>query len=98
MILKDRWEVTLLLDDKDFSRIRAAVEGAPIRGSLRLLSFDVVLDFGVVGFMAAVSGLLAASGIPILALSAFGRDHLLVDQEHLASALKALGPHIESLC
>lgn len=98
MILKDRWEVTLLLDERDFARIRDEVAGAPSRGNLRLVTFDVVLDFGVVGFLAAVSELLASAGIPMLTLSAFGRDHLLIDQTHLAAALNVLGPKVDSLC
>lgn len=98
MILKDRWEVTMLLDEKDFSRISEAVQGAKTHRNLRMISFDVVLDFNVVGFMAAVSGILADAGIPILAVSSFGRDHLLIGQDHLASALKVLGGHVDSLC
>ena len=45
-----------------------------------------------------VARILADDGVPIIALSAFSRDHLLVKQSDLANALKALGPHVAELC
>lgn len=98
MILKDPWEVTLLLDETDFTNISGAVGGTSVRGGFRLLSFDLPLDFEVVGFFSEVSRILAEAGVPILSLSAFTRDHVLVSQDHLAKALVALGGHVGDLC
>lgn len=98
MIFRDRFEVTLLLDEIDFGTVRHAVRDAKVQGSFRLLTFDVVMDFTVVGFMAEVSRILADAGISIVALSAFSRDHILVGQSDLAIALKALGPYVAELC
>jgi hypothetical protein len=91
MILMDKDEVTLLLDETDLAAIRPTLTGGKIENGYRLLTFDVVLDLSIVGFLAEVSRLLAEAGIPIMALSAFSRDHLLIKQGYLAKALKTLG-------
>lgn len=98
MIFRDKWEVTLLLDEIDFGTIRHAVRDAKVEGNFRLLSFDVALDFSVVGFLAEVAGILAEAEISIVALAAFSRDHILVRQADLPKALKVLGAHVAELC
>lgn len=98
MIFRDKYETTLLLDDVDFEKIRYAVLTAKIESNFRLLTFDVVMDFTVVGFMAEVSKILAEAEISIVALSAFSRDHLLIKQTDLAKALKVLGNVVGELC
>ncbi|MET0753513.1 MAG: ACT domain-containing protein [Pyrinomonadaceae bacterium] len=98
MIFKDKFETTLLLDEIDFGTIRHAIRDAKTQGNFRLLTFDIELDFSVVGFLAEVARILAEVGISIIALSSFSRDHLLVKQEDLAKALKVLGAYVEELC
>jgi hypothetical protein len=98
MIFRDKWEVTMLIDEIDFKTIRHAIREAKIEGNFRLLSFDIELDFDTVGFIAHISKILADADISIVALSAFSRDHLLIKQEELAKALKVLGNHIAELC
>lgn len=98
MLLKDEHEVTLLLDEEDWRTMRHAARDARVEGGFRLLTFDLVLDWNVVGFMALVTRILAEAGVSCGALSAFSRDHLLVKQDDLAKALRALGPHVAELC
>ena len=98
MIFRDKWEVTLLLDEIDFGTVRHQIRDAKTAGNYRLLSFDVELDFSVVGFLAEVARILAEAEISIVALSAFSRDHLLIKQEDLAKALTVLGEVVEELC
>ncbi len=98
MIFSDNHEVTMLLDEIDFGTLRHAVRDAKVEGGFRMMTFDTVMDFTVVGFLARVTQILAEAGIPVVALSAFSRDHLLVKQTDLAAALKALGPHVAELC
>ena len=98
MIFSDGYEVTLVLNSGDFANIRRAIGGSGVERGFRLLTFTTAMDFSVVGFLAEVSRILAAAGIPIVALSAFSRDHLLIRQDDLAAALKALGPYVEELC
>ncbi|MBC7899473.1 MAG: ACT domain-containing protein [Saprospiraceae bacterium] len=98
MIFRDKFEVTLLLDEVDFGTIRHAVRDAKIEGGFRLLTFDTVLDFNVVGFLAEVARILAEENISMVALSAFSRDHVLLKQNDLAPALTSLGPFVGELC
>jgi len=88
----------MLLDDTDFGTMRHAVRDAKIERAFRMLTFDIQLDFSVVGFMAVVSRILAEADVSIVALSAFSRDHLLIKQDDLAKTLKALGPFVAELC
>jgi uncharacterized protein len=98
MIFRDKFETTLLLDETDFGTLRHAVRDAKIERNFRLLTFDLIMDFTVVGFLAEVTRILAEAEISIVALSAFSRDHLLVKQDDLAKALKVLGEYVEELC
>jgi len=98
MIFRDKWEVTLLLDDVDFDTVRYAIRDAKIQGNFRLVSFDIKLDFAIVGFLAEISRILASENISIVALSAFSRDHILINQQDLAKALKVLGEYVGKLC
>ncbi|MBE3126790.1 MAG: ACT domain-containing protein, partial [Candidatus Atribacteria bacterium] len=60
--------------------------------------FDMVLPFGIVGFLAKVSKVLADEKILIFAISAYSTDHILVKEKDLIRAekkLKELGCTIE---
>jgi hypothetical protein len=98
MLLKDEHEVTLLLDETDWRTIRHAVRDARVEGDFRLLTFDIELDWKTVGFLARVTEILANAQISAGALSAFSRDHLLIKQNDLPAALRALGEHVAELC
>ncbi|MBI5958897.1 MAG: ACT domain-containing protein, partial [Chloroflexi bacterium] len=56
----------------------------------RLITFDLPLDLNLLGFMALVSRILADAQVPILALSAFERDHLLIPSDRFQTAWDAL--------
>ena len=98
MIFRDKWEVTLLLDEIDFGTVRYQIRDAKTAGNYRLLTFDVELDFSVVGFLAEIARILAEAEISIVALSAFSRDHVLIKQGDLAKVLKVLGGYVAQLC
>ena len=57
----------------------------------RLITFDMVLPFGLVGFLAAVAGALARDGVSLFALSAYSTDHILVRDFDLDRAEASLG-------
>ena len=98
MLLRDRYEVTLLLDETDWRTMRHAARDARVEEGFRLVTLDVELDWNVVGFLARVTEILAAAGVSTGALAAFSRDHLLIKQEELGAALRALGEHVAELC
>lgn len=98
LIFKDKWEVTLVLDEEDFAAIRDAVSASRVEHGFRMLSFDVKLEFNVVGFIARITSILAEAGVSVLPISSFSRDHVLVRQIDLASALKSLRGHVAEVC
>jgi hypothetical protein len=98
MLLRDQFEVTLLLDEADWRTMRHAVRDARVEGSFRLVTLNIELDWSVVGYLARVTQILAAAGISVGALSAFSRDHLLIRQDDLGAALRVLGEHVAELC
>lgn len=98
MLLRDPFEVTLLLEEDDWRAMRHAARDARVEAGFRLVTLDVELPWNVVGFLARVTEILAAAGVAVGALSSFSRDHLLVKQDELAKALRALGEHVGELC
>jgi uncharacterized protein len=55
-----------------------------------LLTLDTVMEWDVVGVLAAVSRALAEASVPMGAVTAYSRDHLLVGESHLDQAQNAL--------
>lgn len=98
MLLRDEHEVTLLLDESDWQTMRHAARDARVEGGFRLLTLDIELGWSVVGYLSRVTAILAAASIPVGALSAFSRDHLLIKQDDLGKALRVLGEHVAELC
>jgi len=98
MLLRDAHETTLLVEEDDWRAMRHALRDARSEGGWRLLTLDIELPFNVVGYLARVTEILAAAGIPVAALSAFSRDHLLIKQDDLGAALRVLGEHVAELC
>ena len=98
MLLRDSYEVTLLLEEEDWRTMRHAAREARVESGFRLVTLDVELPWTTVGYLARVTEILAAAGVSVGALSAFSRDHLLVKQDDLARALRVLGEHVEELC
>jgi hypothetical protein len=98
MLLRDPYEVTLLLEEDDWRAMRHAARDAKVEGGFRLVTLDVELPWNVVGFLARVTEILAGAGVSVGALSSFSRDHLLIKQDDLGTALRVLGEHVAELC
>jgi hypothetical protein len=98
MLLRDKYEVTLLLDETDWRAMRHAARDARVEGGFRLVTLDIELGWNVVGYLARVTEILAGAGLSVGALSAFSRDHLLIKQDDLGTALRVLGRHVAELC
>ena len=98
MILRDAHEVTLLVEENDWRAMRHVAREARVETNFRLLTLDIELEWTVVGFLAHVTEILARSGISVGALSSFSRDHLLIKQDDLGTALRVLGQYVAELC
>ena len=59
-------------------------------GGWRVLKLAGPIDFGVTGVLAGASGLLAAAGVSIFAVSTFDTDYILVKDASLGKAIHAL--------
>ena len=97
-LLRDPFEVTLLVEESDWRAMRHAAREARVEVGFRLVTLDVELGWDVVGFLAHVTRILADASVPVGALSAFSRDHLLIKQDDLGKALRVLGEHVAELC
>jgi hypothetical protein len=82
--------VTLLLEESDWRQVSPAFPRARLERGYRAISFEVDLPPDLVGFMAALSGALAAAGVPLLAVCSFTRDHLVVREADLERAEAAI--------
>ena len=98
MVLRDAYEVTLIVEEQDWHRIRHAVRDAKVEAGYRLVTLDVVLPWNTVGYLMRITEILAAANISVGVLSSFSRDHLLIKQADLGHALKAMGPYVGELC
>ena len=86
-VIKDSRETTCVVEE---SKLRAQ-KFMGIEGGWRMITFDMVLPFTLVGFLAVVSGALAEAGISIFTLSAYSTDHVFVKNRDLEKAVRTLG-------
>ncbi|MCX6749934.1 MAG: ACT domain-containing protein [Candidatus Pacearchaeota archaeon] len=56
----------------------------------KIIKFDDVLDFNLVGFIAKISNALAKEKISIFVLSSYSTDYILIKKDNLEKALKVL--------
>lgn len=89
-LLADDQEVTLLVPQEEWEAFEGRLPGIDEGGLYRLITFDAALDPTLTGFLARVTEVLAAAGVPILALSAFTRDHVFVPADTFDTAWTAL--------
>lgn len=74
-------------------------EGMKAERGWRCLVVKGHLDFATVGVLASVSGPLAAAGIPLLVVSTYNTDYVLVKAACLESSIQVLrsaGHHVET--
>ena len=89
----DHAEVSLVVRSDRWTELRGGFRDFEEEGPYRLITFDIVLDLSIVGFMAVVSARLAEAGVSIYALSTFLKDHILVksgDAEKAVDVLRGL--------
>ncbi len=86
----DKDETTLVIPMMAWEDFSERLPQSQQAGQFRLITFDVSLTFDVIGFMAHISQILANAHIPLMAFSAFARDHILVPAEQFEAAWNAL--------
>jgi uncharacterized protein len=83
-------EVSVVLRSSDWVKLRGSFPGNKEEGPYRLITFDIVLDLSVVGFLSVVSTTLAESGVSVYALSTYLKDHILVKKRDAGKAIGVL--------
>lgn len=85
-VIRDEMELTVIVDENEIDPSIVIAE----EKNWRLLTFDTVLPFELVGFLAVVAEALAQEGISIVSISSYSTDHLLVKEKNLKKAIKTL--------
>jgi len=82
----DKNEITVIVDQTKVN------DGdiIEIEKDWKLLTFDMVLPFELVGFLAALSKILAEEKISIFAISSYSTDHILVKEKDLEKAIQKI--------
>ncbi len=85
------FSITRTADELSFVVEEARIpDGITAELGWRALKVEGPLELSLVGVLASLSGALAAAGVPLLALSTFDTDYLLVHEENLLVATTAL--------
>ncbi len=88
--------ITFILPENDWRSISPAFPRARVERPYRVVSFDIDLPPDLSGFLALISDALAAESVPIMAISGFSRDHLLLREADLDRALAVLDSLVSS--
>lgn len=89
-LTRDKEELTLIVGQQDWMKIEPRFTGSRAQLNRRMIRFDTVLDFSVVGFIAEISRALADADISILSLSTYSTDSILVHESKFDAAVAAV--------
>jgi hypothetical protein len=89
-LTRDKDEITLIVAEEIWRKLAPRFPGAATQEGRRLIRFDTVLDFSVVGFIAEISRALAEADISILSLSTYRTDAVLVHESRFDEAVNAI--------
>jgi hypothetical protein len=89
-LTRDKEEITLVVAEDIWSKLAPRFPGAVAQERRRLIRFDTVLDFSVVGFIAEISSALAEADISILSISTYRTDAVLVHESRFDDAVNAI--------
>jgi uncharacterized protein len=89
-LVRDKEEITLIVAEDVWEKFAPRFPLARTQAQRRMIRFDTVLDFSVVGFISEISGALADADISILSLSTYSTDAVLVDESRFDDAVSAV--------
>ena len=88
-IIKDKNEITIVIDQSKINeKLKKRI--IKIEKDWKILTFDMVLPFGLVGFLAEISKTLADAGVSIFVISSFSTDHILIKEKNLKKSINKL--------
>lgn len=89
-LVREGGETTLLLRQERLEELLARRPDAAVQRDLAWIRFDLPMGWDLVGFLALVTGALAAEGVPLGAVCGYSRDHLFVARPFLERARSVL--------
>ncbi len=91
-ILLDKDEITMMIPESDYeSAKKGSLNDAEVgSATYRLITFDVVLDPNLIGFMYTVTKVLADANVSVLPFAAYSRDHVFVQEKDFDLAMATL--------
>ncbi len=92
--LWDKNEFSLMVKQECWDIASQTLQAASVSPVYKRITFDMVLEFNLVGYLAAMTKVLASRNVAILAFSAFSRDHIFVQQSDFNRAWSALQTYI----
>ena len=94
-ITVDTEEVSLILKTSDWNKMKEHFPVFEEEAPYSVITFDIILDLSLVGFLSVVSAILADEGISIYAVSTYLKDHILVKSGEANRTIKVLEDLIE---
>ena len=89
-LTRDKDQITMIVSEGEWERLAPRFPDAQVLPRRRMIAFDTVLDFTVVGFIAEISRALAEAGISILNTSTYSTDIVFVDEARFDAAVTAV--------
>ncbi len=91
-------EISLVVKETDWLVIRDHFDSYQEEGPFCLITFDIILDLSIVGFLAFISRKLAEKQVSIYVISTYLRDHILVKKGDCNKTVEVLLNLIEECC
>ncbi|MCH2105350.1 MAG: ACT domain-containing protein [Planctomycetes bacterium] len=89
-IIREEEGTTLLIAADALEGVLERHPEARVERDLAWVRFSMAMDWELVGFLAHVTGALAAAGVPLGCVCSFDRDHLFIAESHLEVATRVL--------
>jgi len=84
--IKDKSELTVIIDQTKLNE-KDVIKSEK---DWKLITFNVVLDFSLIGFISKISSALAEANISIFVVSSYSTDHILVKKKDLNKTIEIL--------
>ena len=87
-VINDKNDITVVIDQSKIEENSNNIIN--IEKDWKILTFDMILPFGLVGFLAKISKILADENLSIFVISSYSTDHILIKEKNLNRALEKL--------
>ncbi len=89
-VINDGSEITIIIEQWKGTHEIKADDCIAIERDWKIITFDMVLPFELVGFISTIAQALANSNISIFVISTFSTDHILVKNSDLSKTIEIL--------